>query len=85
MASFNTRFRLDKALAETGGSKVNVRMKERKRHTDPFGKLQDYLENPDFPGYFTFENIRRFEGGFWECVTCISDPDVAFNFKLKFG
>jgi hypothetical protein len=43
------------------------------------------LENPDFPGYFAFLGMHRFEGGFWETTVCVSDPDVAFNFKMKFG
>jgi hypothetical protein len=81
--------RLQKSLDETGGSFVKCRL--------PFGKsltssaeqneiLLNYLMNPEFPGYFCINTVNRnHEAGMWEYEIGISDPDVAFEFKMKFG
>jgi hypothetical protein len=89
MATSNTRMRLQKALNETGGSIVKVRVREIHKHRSPNDAIINFLMNPEFPGFFCLNKINMpkadGEPGMWEYEVGISDPDVAFEFKMRFG
>ena len=85
MARRNTRMRLTKALAETGGEIVVAKVKEVHKGRAPSDILLNYLMDDSVPGQFSLFLSTQTEDGWWSFTVGISDPNAAFEFKMRFG